>query len=87
MELLPRIWVDWNDRDGDFVDLHLPYTVEHFQKQGVPIEVGIKIRLFGDDVEADAIIVEYQSHAAKFLAAKIIEGTLINVPILSPNSN
>ena len=87
MESLPRIWVDWNDMFGDIVELNLPYTIEHFEKQRVPIQAGVKIRLFGDELEADAIIVEYQPHSVKFLGAKIVEGTMIDVPYPQSDSN
>jgi hypothetical protein len=87
MEALPRIWVDWNDMHGDIVELDLPYTIEHFVKQGIPIEVGRKIRLFGDELEADAIIVEYQPHKVKFLGAKIVEGTMIDVSFPESGEN
>jgi hypothetical protein len=76
MNELPRIWVDWNDMYGDIVELDLPYTIEHFAEQGIPIEVGRKIRLFGD-----------QPHAVKFLGAKIVEGTMIEVPFPKSDSN
>ena len=89
MNELPKIWVDWNDMFGDIVALDAPWTIEHFQKQNVPIQVGVKIRLFGDDAEADAVIVEFQYNPdrPKFLGAKIVEGTLINVPFPPPDSN
>jgi hypothetical protein len=83
MEHLPRIWVDWNDMFGDIVELDLPHTIEHFERQGVPIQVGIRLRLFGDELEADAVIVEYRyqpDSKFKFLGAKIVEGTMIHVP-------
>ena len=81
MEELPRIWVDWNETWGpDLVNLHLPFTIEHFERQGIPIQEGVKIRLFGDDVEADAVIIQYELNQHKFLIAKIVEGTLVNVP-------
>jgi hypothetical protein len=89
MNELPRIWVDWNGMFGDIVELDAPWTIEHFQKQNVPIQVGVKIRLFGDDAEADAVIVEFQYNPdrPKFLGAKIVEGTFINVPFPPPDSN
>ena len=61
MEELPRIWVDWNDFcDKDTVWLGLDFIRQHFEKQGISIREGLKIRLFGDDVEADAVVVPHQ---------------------------
>jgi hypothetical protein len=69
--------VDWNDYcDKETVWLGLDYTREHFEKQGIAIREGLKIRLFGEDVEADAVVV---SIAGWEWGAKIVEGTLINV--------
>ena len=87
MEELPRIWVDWNDMYVDIVELDAPNTIEHFVKQGVPIEVGRKIRLFGDELEADATIVEYQPHHVKFLGAQIVEGSMVDVPFPAFDKN
>jgi hypothetical protein len=61
MENLPRIYVDWNECWGpNLMPLDLPATMQCFKDQGVPIEAGIKIRLFGDELEADAVIVWYE---------------------------
>ena len=59
------------------IPLWLPFTLEHFEKQGITIQEGMKIRLFGDDVEADAIVVPLKGYK---WGGKIVEGTLINVP-------
>ncbi len=77
MEGLPKIWVDWNDYcDKDTVWLGLAFTRERFEEQGTPIREGLKIRLFGDELEADAIVVSIPGWE---WGARIVEGTLINV--------
>jgi hypothetical protein len=89
MEELPRIWVDWNDYcdncDKGTVWLGLDFTRKHFEKQGIPLREGLKIRLFGDDVEADAVVVRVKGGWE--WGAEIVEGTLINVDISDENSN
>ena len=85
MEELPRIWVDWNDYcDKDTVWLGLDFTRQHFEKQGISIREGLKIRWFGDDVEADAVVVPIKDWV---WGAKIVEGTLINIDLPNENSN
>ena len=77
MKELPRIWVDWNDfLDTDVVDLGFAETKSDFEKQGIALKEGVKIRLYGDDVEADAVIVRLQNG---LFGGRIVEGTLINV--------
>ncbi len=85
MEALPRIWVDWNDFcEKDTVWLGLDYTREHFVKQGIPLREGLKIRLFGDAVEADAVVVAIPAWE---WGARIVEGTMINVDLPNESSN
>jgi hypothetical protein len=83
MESLPRIWMDWNEGWGDnLYSLHLPYTLEHFAKQGIEMREGLKIRLFGDELEADAVVVHHEFNNHKFWCAKVVEGTMIDVPFI-----
>jgi len=85
VEELPRIWVDWNDFcEKDTVWLGLAFTREHFEKLGIPLRDGLKIRLFGDDVEADAVVVPVSGWE---WGAKIVEGTMINVDSLTKESS
>jgi hypothetical protein len=77
--------VDWNDFcEKDIVWLGLDFTREHFEKQAISLREGLKIRLFGDDVEADALVVPIKGWE---WGAKIVEGTLINVDSPNKDSN
>ena len=81
MESLPRIWIDWNEGWGDdLYGLTLPYTIKHFDEQGIVMQEGLKIRLFGDELEADAVVVLHEYNKHKFWCAKVVKGTMIDVP-------
>lgn len=82
MENLPRIWVDWNDAYSPTTfGLDLPNTIKDFEDQGLEMREGLKIRLFGDELEADAVVVKTTINGRTFfLVAEIVEGTLVEVP-------
>ena len=82
MEALPRILIDWNDAWGpDLYDLGLPCSVESFKQHGISVREGLKIRICGDELEADAIVVLHDYNNHKFFCTKVVEGTMINTPL------
>jgi hypothetical protein len=67
--------------------LGLPCSIESFEEQGIAIQEGLKIRILGDELEADAVVVLHDYHNHKFFCAKIVEGTMIDVPYPRSDSN
>jgi hypothetical protein len=65
---------------SDLVDLGLPCSTQSFEEQGIAIQEGLQVRIFGDELKADAIVVLHEYNNTKFFCAKIIEGTMIDVP-------
>jgi hypothetical protein len=88
MEQLPKILIDWNDAWGpDLYDLGLPCSIECFQQHGISIQEGVKIRVVGDDLEADAVVVLHEYNNHRFFCAKIVEGTMLHVTFPESDSN
>jgi len=78
MEKIPAIYVDWNEEFGhDLMGLHCPGSVADIEKQKLTLENGMRVKLYGDDLEAEAIIQFDQK--GKIWMGKIIEGTLKTV--------
>jgi hypothetical protein len=76
MENLPRIGIDWNNCDGDAYALYLPCSTKDIEEQGFVLKEGLRVRIYGDVLEADAIITWYEN---KFWMAKQVPGTLIEI--------
>lgn len=77
MEPPPRIWVDWNNGGERLIELYLPSTVEDLKRNHVEMKKGVRIRLYGDELECDAILVQEGRH----WVADILPGTMVTVPI------
>ena len=83
MNPLPRIEVDWNNAEapGSLINLHLRCSIEDFEEHGLTVQEGLRIRLCGDLLEADAIVIKYLLPSGhETLIAKVIQGTLVELP-------
>jgi hypothetical protein len=77
MEQLPRIGIDWNNRYGpDGYVLYLPCSTKDIEEQGIVLKEGLRVRIYGDVLEADAVITWYEN---KFWLAREVPGTLIEI--------
>jgi hypothetical protein len=85
----PRIKVDWNNAiaPNSLINLYLNCSTEDFKDHGLTAQEGLKVRLCGDLLEADAIIVKHVQNGQESLVAKVIEGTLVELPTLKRDSN
>ena len=79
---LPEIQVDWNDDHGQLrIGLDCNIAQMYIREQGIILKAGLRVLLTGDELESEAIIEEMEdSRGHKIWVAKVVDGTLRNVP-------
>jgi hypothetical protein len=75
MSEFPRIYVDWNDGSRTHAELYLDQTIKDLKENSVEMKEGVKVRLFGDELECDAFLVFDGRH----WIAEFVPGTMITV--------
>ena len=77
MPEIPRIQIDWNNNWGaSGYALYLPCSIHDIEEQKIELKEGLRVRIYGDVLEADAVITWYDN---KFWLAKEIPGTLVEI--------
>ena len=77
---LPEIHVDWNDNFGaNCIALDSDGSQLDIREQGIVLREGLRVRLYGDASEAEAVIRPFELNQHTFFVAEIIEGTFREV--------
>lgn len=78
MAQIPEIYVDWNDGFGnDQIGIDCVGSKEDIRKKGIILSEGLRVKLYGDELESEAII-KFRPKE-KVWIAEIITGTLKTV--------
>jgi len=78
MSTIPEIYVDWNDNYGpNLIELDCAGSQRDIEKQGITLTEGLKVKIYGDELEAEAIIRHFPNE--RTWVAEVLEGTLKTV--------
>jgi hypothetical protein len=82
---LPEIHVDWNDAYGkNCVALDCDGSLQDIREQAIVLKEGLRVYLYGDMYEAEALIRPFELNGYTFLVAEIVDGTHKEIPQLKP---